>query len=312
VGTTVTRKKNLHTKDLEFDLLVHEVSSGKEVFRVPMVTDKYSVSFSDIFYDASKQNFVVFGEYNDKNDKELKAPSLGFITLTLDINGKIVSEKINSWAKEISQAAPVNERGKFDGNNARILFHEFVRTDDGKIFAIGEQYKKVASAGGIAGNVLLAAADGSAGTFSNAQLNVYNMVIFEFTSDYTIKKVYVFEKDKNVVNLPSGSEYISPKLVSYYAKAIGGFDYAFTQRSDDKSLFYVSYVNYDREKGEKGKNTLGTIVYTPEKQFTVDKLALDRKSTAYFVLRAKEGYVMVMEYFKKEKRVDSRLEKVNY
>lgn len=311
IGSTITRKKSVMTKDLEFDLMVHEVSSGKKLFRVPMLTDKYSVSFSDVFFDAQKKQFIVFGEYNDKNDKELKAPSLGFMTLTIDMTGKIINEKVNSWVNEISVAAPVNERGKFDGNNSRILFHDFVRTSDGSIFAIGEQYKKVASAAGIAGNVMMAAMGGNPG-FSNAQLNVYNMVIFEFTSDYTIKKVYVFEKDKNVVSLPAGSEYVSSKLMSYYAKAYGGFDYSFTQRSADKKTFFVSYVNYDKEKGEQSKNVLGTIVYTPEKVFTVDKLPLNRKSTMYFVNRAKEGYVMVMEYFKKEKRLESRLEKVNY
>ena len=67
-----------------------------------------------------------------------------------------------------------------------------------------------------------------------------------------------------------------------------------------------------REKGEKGKNILGSIIYTPEKVFTVDQLPLTRKSSTYFVYRAKEGYVLVSEYFPKEKRIDSRLEKLNY
>lgn len=312
VGSMITRKKNLTTRDLEFDLLVHQASTGKELFRVPMMTDKHSISFSDVFFDEAANNFVVFGEYNDKEDRELSAASLGFMTLTLDLTGKIINQKINSWAKEISTAAPVNERGQFDGNNSRILFHDFVRTDDGKIFAIGEQYKKAANAAGIAGNVLLAAVGGSAGSFSNTQLNVYNMVVFEFTSDYTIKKVHVFEKDKNITALPSGSEYLSPKLVSFYAKAHGGFDYAFTQRAPDKSTFHVSYVNYDREKGQASKNVLRSIVYTPEKTFTVDGINLDRKSSFYFVNRAKDGYVLVTEYFKKERRLDSRLEKINY
>ena len=311
VGSMITRKRNISTKDLDFALLIHRVSTGEEVFRVPMMTDKYSVSFADVFYDRNNQTFVVFGEYNNKTDRELKTIGQGFITLTLDMTGKVVSERLNPWA-QISAAAPVNEKGQFDGNNSRILFHEFVRTQDGSTFAIGEQYKKAANAAGIAGNVMLAALGGNAGTFSNAQLNVYNMVVFEFTADYTLKKVYVFEKDKNIMTLPSGSEYLSPKLLSYYARAHGGFDYAFTQRAADKNTFQVTYVNYDREKGQASKNVLSSIVYTPERNFVVDSMPLDRKSTLYIVTRAKEGYVMVTEYFKREKRVDSRLEKVNY
>lgn len=199
-------------------------------------------------------------------------------------------------------AAPVNARGQFDGNSSRILFHDFIRSSDGSIFAIGEQYKKVASAAGIVGNVMMAALAGNAGTFSNAQLNVYNMVIFEFTPEVVLKKVHVFEKDKNVFPLPAGAEYLSPKLVSYYARALGGFDYAFTQRAEDRSTFHVSYVNYDREKGQASRNVLNSIVYTPEKNFVVDSMPLDRRSTSYFVFPAKDGFVMVTEYYKKEKR----------
>lgn len=319
VGSIITKKKNGTTKDIEFDLLVQNMNDGKDLFRIPMVTPKYSVSLADVYYDKEKQNFIVFGECYDRGAKELKSQSLGFITLMIDSNGRIVSEKVNTWQNEISKVTPVNEKGKFEGSNTNILFHDIIRTNDGHIFAVGEQYKTAASAAGIASQLLTVAAAASGGgggyygsSASAIQLNIYNMVIFEFDQDYNIKKVHMFEKDKNVVNLPSGAGYMSSKLLSYYAKAIGGFDYTFSQVSKDKSTFVVNYINYDREKGEKSKNVLGSIVYTPEKTFTVDKLVLNRKSSNYFVHRGKEGYILVTEYFKKEKRLDSRLEKINY
>lgn len=311
IGSIITKKKGAASKDIETDLVVQAVEGGRNLFRIPLETEKYSVSFSDVYFNDILKQFVVFGEYHNKGDKELKTQSLGFITLSIDLNGKIVQEKINSWQNEISKATPVNERAKFDGSNTSILFHDIVRTADGKMFVIGEQYKKVASAAGITSQVL-AASLGGRSNVATSQINVYNMVIFEFNSDYSIAKVHIFEKDKNVVTLPAGATYYSSKMLSYYAKAVGGFDYAFTQLSPNQNTFYVSYINYDVEKGERGKNVLGTIVYTPEKVFTVDKLALNRKSTLYFVYRAKDGYVLVTEYFKKEKRLDSRLEKVNY
>ena len=82
--------------------------------------------------------------------------------------------------------------------------------------------------------------------------------------------------------------------------------------SGDKNTFMITYVNYDREKGSQSKNLLGAIVYTPEKIFSVDKMPLNRKSTEYYVYRAKEGYVLITEYFRKEKRIDTRLEKINF
>ena len=42
--------------------------------------------------------------------------------------------------------------------------------------------------------------------------------------------------------LPSGSMYISPKGISHYGKAIGAFDYRFTQTSADHTGFIANYV----------------------------------------------------------------------
>jgi hypothetical protein len=316
IGSLILKKKNLSSKDLDTDLMVQQAEDGKILFKIPMETKQYSISYSDVYFDAAKQNFVVFGEYYNLKDKELKSQSLGFIYVTVDLTGKIVDEKINSWEKEISRVTVLNEKGKFEGSNTNTLVHDIIRTSDGQIFVVGEQYKKAASAAGIASNILgVAAAAAGGGIYSsasNVQLNVYNLVIFQFNPDYTINKVHIFEKDKNVVSLPSGATYSSSKLLSYYARAVGGFDYTFSQVASDKNTFIVTYINYDREKGEKAKNLLGAVVYTPEKVFSVDKMALNRKSTEYFVLRAKEGYVLITEYFKKEKRIDSRLEKINF
>lgn len=319
VGSLISKKKSTQSKDVDSDLLVQNTETGKVLFRIPMETSKYSVSFSEIFFHQEKSNFIVFGEYYNKEDKILKAQSLGFIYLTLDMEGKVIGEKTNSWATDISKVTPMNEKGKMEGNNTNILIHDILRTSDGQIFVIGEQYKKAANAGGVAMQALamgLAAAGGGVsygGTgISTTQLNVYNLVVFQFNADYTINKMHIFEKDKNVVVLPEGAAYVSSKLLSFYAKAVGGFDFLFTQPANDKSTFAVSYINYDREKGEKAKNVLGTVVYTPEKVFSVDKMPLNRKSTEYYVYQGKEGYVLITEYFKKEKKIETRLEKINY
>ena len=317
IGSLIFKKKNLNDSNIDTELMVQQVSDGKVLFRKPMATNQYSISYSDVFFDSAKQNFVVFGEYYDKKDKELKSQSLGFIYLTLDMRGQLVDEKVNSWASEISRVTPINEKGKFDGSNTNILIHDIIRTNDGQVFVVGEQYKKAASASGIALRVLSVAAAAATGYYpgssaSTMQLNIYNMVVFQFNSDYTINKVHTFEKDKNVVLLPGGTGYSSSKLLSYYAKSVGGFDYTFSQLSGDKNTFMVTYVNYDREKGSQSKNLLGAIVYTPEKIFSVDKMPLNRKSTEYYVYRAKEGYVLITEYFRKEKRIDTRLEKINF
>lgn len=316
-GSLLIKKKSTNAKTMITELMVHRIDDGKVLFRTPMSTSNYNISFGNVFFDKEHQTFVMFGEYFDKKDDAMTSQSLGFVYLTLDMSGKIIGEKLNSWANEISRVTPVNEKGKFEGTKASILFHDFVRTSDGQIFAVGELYKKTASAAGIATQILSIAAGAATGYYSgggaaSTQLNIYDMVIFQFNPDYSISKVHIFPKDKNVVMLPAGYGWLNTKMLSYYAKTVGGFDFSFSQVSSDKETFTVAYINYDREQGEKSKNVLGTIVYTPEKTFSIDKMDLNRKSTDYYVYRGKDGYILVTEYFKKEKRVNSRLEKINF
>lgn len=291
VGSTIAKKTGAMSMDVVFDLLVQNIADGKPLFRVPMASAKYNYSIAEVSFDKGKQQFTMLGEYYNKDEKIIKAQSQGFIALVLDMKGKIVSEKVNTWAA-VLKTVETKDQASFEKTD--ILFHEFIKTADGQVFAIGEQYKK------------------SGVPPMSVQLNVYNMVIFQFDADFTIKKTNVFQKDKNVMSLPNGMMMVNSKVLSYIAKAYGGFDYVFSQQPEDKATFMVSYINYSREKGEKGKNVLGTIVYTPEKVFTTDNMALSRKSSTYYVYRAKPGYVMVNEYLEKEKKLDSRLEKINY
>ncbi|MBL0742976.1 DUF6770 family protein [Chryseolinea lacunae] len=292
VGSTIIKRTSVLSSDIDIDLLVQNIGDGKTVFRIPMESTKYKMMLAKVFFDKAKQQFTIFGEYFDKNENVIKNQSQGFIAVVVDMKGKIVSERTNSWTADINKLVAAKDKETFEDTN--ILFHDFVRTSDGQIFAIGEQYRR-------GGNPM-----------TGMRILVYNLVVFQFDADFSIKKLHVFEKDKNAFTFPQGFIIASAKMLSYVAKSMNAFDFQFLQTSADKNTFVVNYINYDREKGQKAKNVLGSVIYTPEKVFAVDKLPLTRSSTEYYVYPAKEGYVMVSEYFKKEKRIDNRLEKLNY
>jgi hypothetical protein len=105
---------------------------------------------------------------------------------------------------------------------------------------------------------------------------------------------------------------MSPKFVSNYAKAVGAFDYKFTQTSADQSTFIVDYVDHDRQNEAGRAFVVGSIVYTSEKTFVTDKFTIARRTSVFQILKAKSGYLGVTEYFRKEKKLETRLEKVNY
>jgi hypothetical protein len=292
VGSLLAKRTGLFDMDIDFELLFQDATNGQPLFRFAMETPKYKLSLTEVFFEKSKQQFVLFGEYYNKDQNVIKSNSQGFITLVLDMKGKILSEKVNSWKINIAGMVEAKDKDKFDETS--IMFHEFIRTADGQFFAIGEQFKKA----GVA--------------YMAPKLSIYDMVIFQFDENFAIKKVQVFAKDKKTIDLPQGTLIFSTKLLGYIVKGLDAFDYIFTQVAPDKNTFMASYINYDREKGQKDKLIFGSIVYTPEKIFSVDKFTLTKKSARSYVYQGKTGYVKVIDYFSKEKRLDSRLEKINY
>jgi hypothetical protein len=302
IGSLVTRVKNRRT---EYSLLVHDRETGEEIINKELIRNGVSLSPSNFTYDSINQKIVVFGEYYDVDDKEVKDQSKGFAYFVIAMNGEFSMGKTLPWSY-LSTVAPVKENGKTDGSNTFIYFHDFVRTADGRTFAIGEQYKKIFNGAGIAVAVLTL---GSAYT-SSVHINVYNLVMFQFSPDYNLEKVHFFEKNKSGTILPVGSMTTSAKALANYVRAVGGFDYAFSHQSVDKETFSAIYVDFDRSN--TGSLQVGTVTFTPEKTFVADKITLPNRSKLVKVMRAKPGYIYIMSYLKGEKKLDVRLEKVNY
>ena len=298
-------KPNAASRDASYKLICYKIEDGKKVFDVPLDDSKYNLAEAGATFD-SKGNIVLLGEYFALNDKSDKAKSLGFYAGEIGMDGAFKTKKFISWAKDVSKLVPVNEKGKID-NEAYVYFHKILRLDNGKLIAIGEQYKIAASAAGIASKLL-------GGSSSSASLTAFvtlNMMVFEFNPDFTLASVKIFEKDKTKITLPNGTMAASARFQARYIDYLGLFDYVYTQVSPDGNEFTSSYVNYDREKGEKNKNVAGTIIYADGK-YSEDKFPLEKGKTYYWVAPAKPGYLLISEYSKREKTLSLRLEKFNY
>ena len=88
---------------------------------------------------------------------------------------------------------------------------------------------------------------------------------------------------------------------------IGAFDYEFTTGAPEDNNFVICYSDWVRSSSYKGQ-TFNSIRYNGTK-FTQDKIELKSKASRMKVLPAKSGSIMIMEYFKKDKKLEFRLEK---
>lgn len=279
-----------------------DLETGKKVFEKE--TDgKYR------FYPASLSvmnggKAYLYGEFFDLNGNIAKDKSKGFGFWGIDEKGKILSEKYNSWELDMGKYLNVSSKGKIEDFGFMYL-HNILQASDGNIYAIGEGYKKVASALGIAAKMLTRNSNISA-----VKIRVTDMMLLKFDKDFNVKEAKIYDKNSNGIELEAGSEFVSTpligKMIKYY---YDGFDYCYTQTNKDVSSFTVCYSDYVRDKDYKG-GTFNSISYNDGK-ITTDHINTKSEASRSKILPGKQGQVLMLEYYKKDKRLDAHFEKLN-
>jgi len=280
------------------------LETGKKVFEKP--TDSKFRFYPASLSLVNEGKAYLYGEYFDANANIMKDNSKGFAFWGIDEKGVITSEKYLSWDLEMGKQLDVSSRGRI-ADFGFMYLHQIVQAADGKVYAIGEGYKKVASALGIASAILTGGGSG----VSMAKAKVTDMMLIEFDQDFNIKTAKMYAKNANSVELPSGYEFVSTPLIGKMLKYYyGGFDYAYTQVNRDKTSFSVCYSDFVREKGGYKGGTFNSITMTDGK-ITTDRI--NTKSDAKFsaIFPNAQGQVMIMDYYKKDKRLEMHIEKMN-
>ena len=299
----VTKRPNLFSRDAEEYLLGVSLETGKKLFENSVEDPTHAVI--GLSADAREDGGTLYGLYFDKDAKTAKDPSKGLFSFQFGYDGKVTARKFISWEKDVAAFLPVSSKGKIK-DIGHLYFHKFQRTADGKTFGIAEQFRREASALGIATQVL---GQGRSNT-SVVKAAIEDIYLFEFDQKFDLAGVTVYDKSKTNVELPSGAEYWTPRTTGYMLDLYGQFDYTFTQASTDNSEFYVGYL--DRQKMEKGKRDwiFGAITYR-DGGLTTDKTVVGSEATWFTVQPAKPGYFVVTEYFRKKKTLEFRMEKFN-
>lgn len=303
----VVKQKRMLTGSPHSWLLALNIFTGKRVFEITTEAEDYKFYPMNVIKEEGTGNVNVIGTYYEPDDRIVKDASLGLANWLINSKGTILNKRYNSWTGPISKFLPTDQKGRVD-DVGFIYFHRILRTDDGNYFAIGEGYKKVVSGWGVASNLLRMGNSFGGGT-SAFKIKITDLVTLQFNPKFEITNATIYDKRSNSMDLPAGSSYLTPHVMALMAKAWGVFDYEFTQTDNNHSRFSIGYSDYEKTDEYKG-NTFNAITYSDGKT-TRDKINLKSKSSWMRILPGKPGFVMVMEYFRKEKRMDLRLEKIN-
>jgi len=280
------------------------LNSGKIAFEMPTIDKDYQLYPMNISKREGTGNIILMGPYYNSDDRVMADKTIGMATWEINSSGKILTTKYNSWSNDFGKYLSINDKGKID-DIGYLYIHNILQTSDGNFFAIGEGYKKTADGVGIAMNILTH-------SYSNSvtKVTVTNFVMLKFDSKFNVIDATIYEKNKNQISLPGGAaDFNSGPALAAFIKIIGGFDYAYTQTNKDISSFVVGYTDYVKSDDYKGM-TFNSISYN-DGTITRDKIDLKSKASSTAVLPSKFGNVLVIDYYKKDKRLDVHMEKLN-
>ena len=294
IVSSILTKPSMFSTSVEMKLLTIDAKTGEKMYEKKIADPDYELFALNGLESDQEGNFYMLGNYYPKGKNELNSKSLGIFEAKLDKEGNVIERHFTSWSDDVSQFVDVNKKGKIK-DVGFVFFHDIIRNADGNLYAIGEQFKKVML--GIQTNIV-----------------TKDMMILELDKNYTLKNVNIIDKDETKIILPKGMGINGAQSLAYYVKSRGGFDYEFTCFNKDRSIFSIGYTDYEKVSGAPNETIYGAITYADSKP-TNDKvkLATSRDDKKYFkVLPSKIGSIVIMEYFKKEKKLDLRMEKINY
>jgi len=302
----ILSKDKLLSRETESTLIGIDMANGRKLYEMPTQHGGNTLYPMNIAPIRGTQNVLLMGPYYNGDGRVLQDRPVGLGVWVVDSKGKVLQSKYNAYDGTLSKYVKVNSKGQVS-NLGYVFIHNVLQTDDGNFFAIGEGYHKVANAGGIAMAVL--SGGRSAGSMSMTKLKITDLLLLQMNSNFDLTNATIYEKTNNNFNLPGQTDFLTAHTMAMAARTMGAFDYRFTQVGRDYRSFTSGYLDYEKSKDYKGL-VFKTISYNDGK-VSNDQVPLKTEATNLHVYPAKPGFIMVAEYFKKKKKLDVRLEKIN-
>ncbi|MEQ9232439.1 MAG: hypothetical protein RIF46_17285, partial [Cyclobacteriaceae bacterium] len=310
----VSTRRSVSATKISFEIQGLSIDKGEERFKVSL-NETYNNQPFAAYYNKEKGTINLLGLFYSPDVKALKDNGLGLFNHEISLSGEILDEKYLFWTNEFRDFMKISDDGMAltEDQKGFLYFHKIIKHEDGSIVAVAEQYQKKIDGAGIALNIAAVALGGGASA-STTKIQIYDMVLFHFNPDFSIRNVEFIPKTKSNFTLPSGYDFTNVHLLAKYVKAFGGFDYLFSTQNETDGTTSIAYLDYEKRTEGPGKQWVFHAVTLYDDEFTKDKIEIGRPTDAknIRILPGKPGNVVVLEYLKEEEAFNVYIEKINY
>lgn len=271
--------KNLSDKNETSAIVIFDIETGVEKYQITLNDQNDLLDLTCILLDKDKLTF--FADISDNNKKGIykEDKKTGIVKINYDVNtGKELDRNYFKWTDLSSKVEVEDQYGKLKTGEF-IQFMDYKPIANGNVIVIGESY------------------------IPKKNSEILDLYMFEFDNKMKLINFNKLPKTKNKIN--------DTDARGNYLKAIGAFDYMYSQKLPDEG--YVFYYTDNEKEGRKNyKNpdwVLGIITYLDGK-FDYQKIALKTSEGNITPVIAKNGYILLREETKDGTQL--RLEKINY
>jgi uncharacterized protein DUF6770 len=299
--TGVSRlERGLYNNKTDHSILANSTKDGSVLFDMSMeFGDNYVVPVNAIF---EGDKIVIVG-LNYKSAKTLTTAPDGMAFIEVDKHGKLLKSNFKTFEESLGKYMAIEDHKLKDGYY--LYFHDIVRTNHNTNVVIAEKFRKAVDAGGVALSLV--------GAGGPIKLQFENMVAIEYDLDGNVLQAVEIPKGKGNTGLfPSYTGFMAPYLLATISDMFGWMDYGYSLKNDDNSEITFSFIDRDRLSPDAKKtDNFGQIKYKDGK-FTSDKIPIkNEKADITHLFPAKSGYVLQMNYFKKDKKLEMDMIKLN-
>lgn len=294
----------------DYDLWFISMKDGKIVSKIPVNSEieKTVNTPSALIQGATPGEYIIAGTFFTLMDEKgflgmKKAESLGIVAWKINFNDKAASpvRKEFLWKQTFGKYLSLNETGQIGKNNFAQIQKLFML--NGKVNVLFSIQKTVRESGMVglgfySGVSIYMPLPKLSEELTAVSAMKHNLYLLELDKDLTVVGIYPISGAREAALSFDDEKYFDADMKSYYS-------------SRANSITIISRVVANKRTPFK-KDKVVVLLYAPGQPLKADEFDVSEKATSTEFFPAKQGFIVIVEYFEKEKRLSKRIEKLNY
>lgn len=292
---TISERNFVDAQKVQQKIICLNPVDGTVKYSIDLVDkDKGNRSVCNVFLD--KENLYVTGEYYQPGKEIQYDESEGFYIYEISDKGEILMSKEVSWDKYETLLTEKEDVKKRKIDRYSLYFHDLIFLDSGKIYFVGEQYRKKLSLSG-------ALINEAVGFYASSyyEIEFGDLLLLEFDENFFLEDVKRIEKHHHSKLMIHGKGgYSTDYLVNKY-KEQGEFDLKFIDKNLNRSSFSIIYSNI--------KNYVSLTVDGEAIRIKEIDFQLVNNPVSNYLMNINNNQILFYEYIKRDKTLKLSLRK---